>query len=583
VTRRRPLPLAERRDALERARAALDGIAPAAALAAADDVLEQFDAREALSAEHTVIGFFGATGSGKSSLLNALVGQEVSPAAVRRPTTTEARAAVLEPTGADALLDWLDVPERHEVDAGPLWETSREGARGGGGFLGRRARADDRSARAEDRAGIVVLDLPDLDSVEPEHRRIAERMTGMVDMLVWVTDPQKYADRVLHRDFVEPFAGHGAVTLVLLNQIDTVREDEREPVRSSLVELLRRDGLEDAPVLAVSAATGEGLDGVRERFVRADRAHEAIASRRRADLRAAAGALREGADPEGMSPDVPAGAERDLLDALGAAARLEPVAEAVGRAYRHRADARSGWPVVRWIRRVRPDPLDRLHLGPSRRAREDRAATRGASTTAARSSLPAPDAATAARASEGLRGFADTVSRGGSDPWRAAVRRSARENEDALPDALDQAVVGADLSRRTRGWWWPVLDVLQWCALAAWVVGLGWLVLNAVLRFFQVPAPPMPMIRDLWVPIPLPTALVVLGVGAGILLALLGGALAAVLSRVHAARARRMLRARVRDVAQELVVVPVEERLTSARESATDLAAAGGDAPTRRV
>ena len=39
-------------------------------------------------------------------------------------------------------------------------------------------------------------------------------------------DPQKYADRVLHRDFVEPFAGHDAVTLVLLNQIDYKQDDD---------------------------------------------------------------------------------------------------------------------------------------------------------------------------------------------------------------------------------------------------------------------------------------------------------------------------------------------------------------------
>jgi hypothetical protein len=163
------------------------------------------------------------------------------------------------------------------------------------------------------------------------------------------------------------------------------------------------------------------------------------------------------------------------------------------------------------------------------------------------------------------------------------VRRSARSREDELPDALDQAVVGADLSRRTRGWWWPVLDVLQWLAMAAWVVGLGWLVLNAALAFFQVPAPPMPMIRELWVPIPLPTALIVLGVGAGILLAVLGGAIAALVSRIHAARARRLLRSRVRAVAADLVVGPVQERLDAARRSATDLAEASGDAPPRRV
>lgn len=557
--------LAERRDALVRARDDLEGIAPSDALAATGEMLERLDARTALSAEHTVIGFFGATGSGKSSLMNTLVGREISPAAVRRPTTRDPHAAVLDPAGADALLDWLEVADRHEVHDGPLHDALARAAAERAGRAGNDGPA----------AGMVLLDLPDLDSVQDAHRDIAERMTGMVDVLVWVTDPQKYADRVLHRDFVEPFAGHDAVTLVLLNQIDTVREDERESVRASLEQIVRRDGLEHAPVLAVSAETGAGLADVRSRFAAVAQAREAIAVRRRADLREAAVGLRTAADPSGLPGRVPSAAERSLEDALGAAARIDPVAEAVGKAYRHRADARSGWPVVRWLRRVRPDPLARLHLGAD--------GSRGAQEAEARSSLPAPDAATSARASEGLRGFADTVSRDGSDPWRAAVRRSARSREDELPDALDRAVVGADLSRRTRGWWWPVLDVLQWLAMAAWVVGLGWLVLNAILGFFQVPAPPMPMIRELWVPVPLPTALIVLGVGAGILLAVLGGALAALVSRLHAARARRLLRARVRVVAAELVVDPVQSTLEAARRSATDLAAASGDAPPQRV
>ncbi|PWH07740.1 hypothetical protein DEO23_03765 [Brachybacterium endophyticum] len=561
--RRRRIPVSERRDALERARADLADIAPAAALERADAVLERIDARSALSAEHVVVGFFGATGSGKSSLVNALVGQEISPAAVRRPTTSTPHAAVVGGMGADALLDWLEVPDRHELTGGPLVAAG----------TGRRGQSP---------PGLVLLDLPDLDSVQGDHRAVAERMTGMVDVLVWVTDPQKYADRVLHRDFVEPFAGHDAVTLVLLNQIDTVREDERGALRASLTDLMRRDGLEAAPVLTVSAESGEGLDELRTRLVDLARAQEAVAERQRADLTGAADALRDSADPGGLPERVDAASEKQLCTALEGAARVEPVVQAVGRAYRHRADARSGWPVVRWIRRVRPDPLGRLHLGGSgpagrRGEREDGAAA------SARSSLPAPDAASAARASEGMRAFADTLSHRGSDPWRADLRRAARAREDELPDALDQAVVGADLSRRTRGWWWPVLDVLQWLALAAWVVGLGWLALNAVLGFFQIPAPPMPMIRELWVPIPLPTALVAVGIGAGILLALLGGAVAALVSRLHAARARRLLRGRVRDVARDLVIAPVDARLEAAQRSATDLAAAGGDATSRRV
>jgi len=224
-----------------------------------------------------------------------------------------------------------------------------------------------------------------------------------------------------------------------------------------------------------------------------------------------------------------------------------------------------GWPPLRWARRLRPDPLSRLGIGQGRDAEG-----------LERTSLPEPDAAARARASGGVRSFADAASAGGSDPWRAAVRAAARSQEEQLPDALDQAVAGADLRARTTSWWWPVLDVLQWLALLTWVVGLGWLALNAALVFLGVPPPPMPMVEGLWIPIPLPTVLLVLGIAAGILIGAAGGVIAAAVGAWHRARARRVLRARVRAVAEEHVVDPVVEELARAREAARDLALAHG-------
>ena len=39
-------------------------------------------------------------------------------------------------------------------------------------------------------------------------------------MLVWVLDPQKYADAAVHDRYLRPLAGHGEVMLVVLNQVD---------------------------------------------------------------------------------------------------------------------------------------------------------------------------------------------------------------------------------------------------------------------------------------------------------------------------------------------------------------------------
>ena len=556
LRRPRTTPLHERLDALDRALAALDGIAPGEALTGTTELLERIDRRRALSAEHTVIGLFGATGSGKSSLLNALIGKDVARAAVRRPTTSAPLAAVLGDAGSEALLDWLEVEERHALDEGTaLARAANKPARG------RRARRTEAGT-----PGVVLLDLPDLDSVESAHRDIAERMTGMVDVIVWVTDPQKYADALLHHEFVRPFAGHDAVTVLVLNQVDRLREAEREGVLASLAAIARADGLESAPVLAASAETGEGIEELREHLLGIARSREAVVERHRADVRGAAARLREAADPTGMAERSSPAAIDTLVEDLSLAARVEPVARAVGGSYRHRAARRVGWPPLRWIRSMRADPLARLGIG---RGRDGEGLER--------TSLPAPDAAASARASGGVRRFADDASAGGSDPWRAAVRAAARSEEEALPDALDQAVAEADLRAGETSWWWRVLDVLQWLALLIGVVGLGWLGLNAALAFLGVPPPPMPMVEELWIPISLPTVMLVLAIAAGILLGVAGSAIAAMSGAWHRRRARRLLTARVRGTAQGLVVEPVDETLHQARQAASDLALAHGE------
>ena len=555
-----PAPLAERIDALESALEALDGVAADGPLATVTELLGRVDRRRALSAEHTVIGLFGATGSGKSSLVNALVGVDVSRAAVRRPTTSKPVAAVLGAPGSDALLDWLEVEDRHHLDG----TDAALAASAAQPPAGRRARRE-QAAGTSGTPGIVLLDLPDLDSVESANRAVAERMTGLVDVLVWVTDPQKYADAVLHQEFVRPFAGHDAVTVLVLNQIDRIREGEREAVLASLASLARTDGLEQAPVFATSASTGEGIEELREHLLQIARGREAIASRHRADVRGAAETLRDAADPAGLPANATPAEIDDLVEDLATAARVEPVSRAVGASYRYRAAGKVGWPPLRWLRAARPDPLRRLGIG---HARDGEGLER--------TSLPEPDAAARARAAGGVRRFADAASAGGSDPWRAAVRAAARSHEEELPDALDQAIARADLRATRTSWWWPVLDVLQWLALLTWVVGLGWLGLNALLAFLGVPPPPMPMVEELWIPIPLPTVLVVLGIAAGILIGVAGGVVAALTAGWHRRRARRVLTARVREVAHDLVVDEVDAELELAANAARDLALARG-------
>ncbi|WP_425954613.1 GTP-binding protein [Xylanimonas sp. McL0601] len=222
-------------EALSVAGPRLDATTAARIQQAVDGVHE----RLALGVEHTVVALAGGTGSGKSSLFNKISRLTFADVGIKRPTTARVTACSWD-RGAEALLDWIGVDrERRIVQAGEL-------------------EAD------EELDGLVLLDLPDHDSVEPAHREVVDRILPLVDLLVWVVDPQKYADDALHSGYLRESVGMEASMLVLLNQIDTVPAGRRDELRTDLDRLLEDDGLRGVPVIAVSARTGEGVAQVRE-------------------------------------------------------------------------------------------------------------------------------------------------------------------------------------------------------------------------------------------------------------------------------------------------------------------------------
>lgn len=525
--------LARRLEALNDARELGEGRLDDAALQQTYDVLDRAASRRSLSADHTVVGFFGATGSGKSSLFNAVAATDAARVAVRRPTTAEPLAMVWRPEGSVPLLDWLEVAERRE--GGPV-----SGLTDGGG-------------------GLVLLDLPDFDSVRRAHRETAERLAGQVDVLVWVVDPQKYADAAIHNEFIRPFSAHAAVTLVVLNQVDRLAGAEVKPVLESLSSILDRDGLGKVSVLGVSAVTGEGVDELRRRVAGVVKAKQAQSARLAADVAVAAARLGAAAGA-GEAAGVHQQDRKALAAGLADAVHVETVVSAVRTSYRLEATRRTGWPVTRWMSRFRKDPLRRLSL------------RREGSSAVNRTSLPPAGAAEQAQLDSAVRDFADAVSVGASGPWRASIRAAARSNRAALPDALDQAVASADLKANTRAWWWPVFSVVQWLALLVAVGGLAWLGVLAVLGYFQMPVPDVPREQG-W---PLPTLMVAAGVVVGIVLAVASKFIAAAGARGRAASARRRLREGVSGAAALLVVAPAEAEIARCRAFQEALAAAGG-------
>ena len=82
-------------------------------------VIAQVDQRLAFSGAMTVVALAGATGSGKSSVFNALSGTQLAEPGVRRPTTSRSMAAYWGDEQPSALLDWLEVPRRHTISGEP--------------------------------------------------------------------------------------------------------------------------------------------------------------------------------------------------------------------------------------------------------------------------------------------------------------------------------------------------------------------------------------------------------------------------------------------------------------------------------
>ncbi|MBU4335804.1 MAG: 50S ribosome-binding GTPase, partial [Actinobacteria bacterium] len=247
-------------DALEAGREAL----PAQVVAEGDDLVVRARERLGLAGEATVVALAGATGSGKSSLFNALCGQQLAATGATRPTTGEAAAALwaAEPAAVHGLLDWLEVGVRHALPV-----------------------------RESDPTDLVLLDLPDHDSVTLAHRAVAERLYQRVDQLVWVVDPQKYADGVLHERYLRPLAALAPVMVLVLNQADRLAAADRAACVADLARLAAADGLGDVPVLAVSAQTGDGVDALRELLRLAASRRRAATDRLTAEVVAVAGGV----------------------------------------------------------------------------------------------------------------------------------------------------------------------------------------------------------------------------------------------------------------------------------------------------
>ena len=400
----------------------------------AEKVAARVRDRVQIGGENTVVAFAGATGSRKSSLVNALVGETVAEVAPTRPTTAEP----LSVSGSETseVLDWMGVGPRHVLP---------------GAF------GDD---------SVILVDLPDLDSTEEEHRSAADRVIERADVVVFVLDPQKYADALLHREYLKHFGEHGAVTLVVLNQVDRLAQREKNVVLVDARGLLATDGLRDR-LIPTSARTGEGIEQLRRSITEIVSKRNAARLRLGADLRSAGEALAVASRKDGGASPSPVHADfMPAARAMVSAAGGEAVAEAAARSYDLRSRRETPWK-SRSAHRA-PDPLDAV-VGPSGIPRY----------------IPEPARIPAAQMA--VRTYVDSELAALPTSWKSSVARDVDARTVRLIESTGDAAKDIEVGDSEQPSWWGVTRALFRASLATVVVGVLWLFFWAALGMFDPP------------------------------------------------------------------------------------------------
>jgi hypothetical protein len=145
---------------------------------------------------------------------------------------------------------------------------------------------------------VALLDLPDLDSIEPGHAARVDAVLPRVDAVAWVSDPEKYADAVLHDRYLRRWTPRLGRQAFVLNKTDRVSPTDAEALRADIRARLATLGDLDMPILLTSARQDPGE--LRAWLAEGVAAREVIRRRQRRVTDAAIGELVRAA---GLHPE----------------------------------------------------------------------------------------------------------------------------------------------------------------------------------------------------------------------------------------------------------------------------------------
>ena len=520
--------------ALRAIEALREGIAAARSLgldiARAEAVAAEANDRLGVAPDAYVVALVGGTGVGKSTILNALGGEVVSPAGARRPTTGTPVAWVPKDAADDVrpLLDRLGVNE-------PRTHSNAD--------LGR----------------VVVLDLPDLDSIEASHRSQVEAVLPKLDVVAWVTDPEKYADAALHDEFLRDWLPRLDRQIVILNKADRLDAESRARVERDLGRLVAREARESErehgpgdplTVIATSAVDGAvGIAELRNWLASAADAKVVVVGRLVAAARAALGELAAAAGVVAgeVNPFLSETDQRRAID--GAVDEVMRVVDLPGVEAQGVAATRAG------ARRSGTGPMGLLTSAMYRLSgRQARAANPHAYLRGWR------ERGGLTRATELIRrAIADALP--SVPPALRATYAAASDGPDLerrLGDALDR-VVSRQPTEAPFSRLWPVIGLAQTANTLVLVFAVAWVILWVIARP-EVASYDLPVLG----PVPAPMVLLFVSLAVGYLLARLISLHAGWVGRRWARGVSGSVRNAIREVVKAEAFAPLS-RLERAR------------------
>jgi energy-coupling factor transporter ATP-binding protein EcfA2 len=156
------------------------------------------------SAAPLLVALVGSTGAGKSTLVNSIVGTQVSQTGVRRPTTNSPVLAC-HPDDIHWFAENMFLPTMPRVRQEGLARPGRDG-------LLVLAASEDMTK------GIALLDTPDIDSVVRAHYDFAYQFLDASDIWLFMTSASRYADAPVW-ELLQHARERGAALGVVLSRV----------------------------------------------------------------------------------------------------------------------------------------------------------------------------------------------------------------------------------------------------------------------------------------------------------------------------------------------------------------------------